>query len=128
MAQQDPLADFEENFEIGTEKQFKRTPAKECYLNEITGSERRIAAIVSIISLNPEAKTVLVSDGTAEAIAICERSEIFSRFKKGAIMRIIANPLSTAPIKLNLEIAQELKDFDANLFRKVKQEWGKLRQ
>lgn len=125
MAEEKP---FEEVEELGPEKQFKRVPAKECYLNEIDCTERRVSVIVSVLSLNQEAKSALVSDSTAEAVVVCEDPEILRRIRKGAIMRIIANPSGTAPLTLSVEAAQELKDFDSNLFKKVKEEWGKLRQ
>ncbi|MEM4663052.1 MAG: hypothetical protein QXM75_03450 [Candidatus Diapherotrites archaeon] len=121
---------MEEEFDIGSaepeQHTIKRQPAVECFLNEVKGSERRIAAVVSVVAVNPSANTMLVSDGTSEAVVVAEDSTKIKKLKPGTIVRIIASPSNTSPLTLNLEIVQELKEFDPSLFRKVKEIWSKL--
>lgn len=110
------------------EKQPKRAPARECFLNEIKGNETRVAIIVSVVSVNRASKNAIVSDGTAEAVLVFDDSAKMKGLQHGKILRVFAKPSAMNPITLNVELAQELKDFDANLFRRVKELWAKLRE
>jgi len=104
----------------------RRVPAKECFLNEIKGNETRIAVIVSVVSLDRAKKTAIVSDGTSEALLLFDNSDKVRAVKAGTTIRAIARPVNLKPLSLQVELTQELKDFDANLFKKVKALWAKL--
>lgn len=108
------------------ETQPKRVPAKECFINEIKGNETRVAIIASVVSINRAEKTALVSDNSSEALLKFGDSAKMRGIKEGTILRIIAKPLASEPITLQVEVAQELKDFDANLFKRVKKLWGEF--
>jgi|GEM_PF-2932791 len=118
-------AEDAQNFE--PKGQPRQVPAKECFLDEIKGNETRVAVIVNIVSLNRLAKTAIVSDGTAEAVLAFEDISKMKGLQRGMVLRVFAKPSAVKPLTLNIELAQELKDFDANLFREVKKLWGKLR-
>lgn len=109
--------------EPNEEMQPKRVPAKECFINEIKGNETRVAIIASVISVNRAEKTALVSDNAGEALLKFDDSAKMRGIKEGTIFRIIAKPITSEPLTLQVELAQELKDFDANLFKKVKKLW-----
>jgi len=108
------------------ETQPKRVPAKECFINEIKGNETRVAIVASVVSVNRAKKTALVSDNAKEALLKFDDLAKMRGIKEGTILRVIAKPLSLQPVTLQVELAQELKDFDANLFKKVKELWAKF--
>ncbi len=108
------------------ETQPKRVPAKERFIKEIKGNETRVAIVVSVISVNRAEKTAVVADSTGEAIIRFNSTAEMRGFKEGKIFRIFAKPINLKPLTLQFELAQELKDFDANLFRKVKELWSSL--
>ncbi len=106
----------------GAELKPKRVPAKEKFISEINGSETRVCFIASVIANNEEG--IIVSDATAEAVLKPSRES--KKLKEAHIYRIIARPVSVKPLLLELELAQELKDFDSNLYKKVKEFWSKI--
>ena len=108
------------------ELQPKRMPAKECFLNEIKGNETRVAIVVSVVSLNRAKKNAIVSDGSDEAVLIFDNTAKMGAIKEGMALRAVARPINLRPLSLQVEVTQELKDFDANLFQKVKSLWSKL--
>ena len=112
---------------VDVEIQPKRVPARECFINEIKGNETRVAIVVSVVSLNRAAKNAVVSDGSGEAVLTFDNTAKMRGIAEGMVLRVIGKPLATKPLTLEVELTQELKDFDANLFKKVKNLWAKLR-
>ena len=98
---------------------FKRLPAEEKFLAELTGREKRVSVIGSIGSVNEKNQSALFNDGTAEISVIFSAGQL-PKIKSGATFRIIGKPVPGEKISLEAETVHELQDFDSALFERVR--------
>ena len=103
------------------EKQFKRLPAKETTLSELTGTEKRVSVIGTIVSIDDSALKAVLSDGSTEAVLEFSDNELFSKAGQESIVRVIGRPNSGERVSISVEAIHELKDFDRELFEQVRQ-------
>ena len=115
---------MEEEFEgeaIKEKKEFRAPSARELSLKEITGKEERVAVIGTLVSVNKKEMNGVLSDETLECELVFTEGEQLLGLKEGKILRVIGKPSKKEKLSIEVEILQELKDFDSNLFKKVKE-------
>ncbi|MEM0359929.1 MAG: hypothetical protein QXK06_01150 [Candidatus Diapherotrites archaeon] len=112
---------FEEKTSSKEKNSFKIEPAKESSLKEITGREKRIAVVGTLVSINKKEMQGLFSDGSSDCSIVFTESEMMPGLKAGIIVRVIGKPSKKPRLSIEAEIVQELKGFDANLYKKVRE-------
>lgn len=113
--------EFKEEPIEGERKPFRLSPAKELFLKEVTGKEERVAVIGTLVSVNKKEMSGVLSDETLECELVFTEGEQLLGLKEGKILRVIGKPSKKPRLSIEVEILQELKDFDSNLFKKVKE-------
>jgi hypothetical protein len=113
--------EFEKWPSRGDRAPFKIESAKECSLKEITGKEKKVAVIGTLKSVDRKDMQGILSDGTEECIVVFTEGDMLPGLKEGMVLRVIGAPSKKPKLSIEAEIVQELKGFDSNLYKKVKE-------
>ena len=106
----------------GERKSFTPPSAKELTFKEITGKEERVAVVGTLLSVNKAEMSGRLSDESLECGLVFTEGEQLLGLKEGTIVRVLGKPSKKERIlSIEVEILQELKGFDSNLYTKVKE-------
>lgn len=95
--------------------------SKELSLKDLSGEEKRVAVIGTLESLNRKEITGMLKSGGKKCSLVFTEGEQLEGLKNGTVLRVIGEPNNADGLAIEAEIVQELKDFDSNLFSKVKE-------
>ena len=116
----DPEEEFSEKYR-GERRPFRMPASKELSLGEITGKEQTVAVTGTLISLNKTEMSGILSDESMQAQLTFTEGEQLLGLREGRVVRIIGKPAKKGKLSIEAEIVQELKGFDSNLYRKVRE-------
>ena len=106
----------------GERRPFTPPSAKELSLKELTGKEGRVAVVGTLASVNEkEMGGKLSGEGVECGLVFTEGRQLLG-LKEGMIVRVIGEPSKVkGRLSIEVDILQELKGFDSNLYGKVKE-------
>ncbi len=99
---------------------FTPPSAKELFLTEVTGKEEMVAVTGSLKRLDKKESLGILSQNGLECSLLFSSPEQFSSLNENSIVRAIGKPSKEKGLSIEVEIAQELKDFDSELYERVK--------
>jgi len=101
-------------------EKFKRLPAEEKPLDELTGIEKRVAVIGTVSSLDKEKMKGVLADGKTEAVLLFSGEEKLALAKEKSTVRVIGKPEAGEKVSIAVESIHELEGFDRALFDRVR--------
>jgi RPA family protein len=109
----------------------KRRPGAEKAISEISGNDFRVRILGTVESLDEEKSGCVINDGTGEATAFFENSELLESMEAGALARIIGKVRKNGDeghkTELDVEIVQDMNELDLELLKRTNDVLEKLR-